>query len=161
MAYNRPYNPDELPRFAEPEQKGGAKPSVAPSSSRYEAQPSSRYETKPPPPRPIELQHRPSDPSRHGSGRPPPQGNPPSSHGGSYGGRGAPDPRNVMSPPPAATGPRPTGQPSHSRPAQNSRPPPSPAPTDGNSDPTLLPLFRAVDKDGWLLTLPTVFSNAT
>ena len=38
----------------------------------------------------------------------------------------------------------------HGRPAANSRPPPTPAPDagGGGSDPTLLPLFRAVDKDG-------------
>lgn len=50
----------------------------------------------------------------------------------------------VMSPPPTG-GPKPIH---HNRPPPNSRPPPSPAPTDGGADPTLLPLFRAVDKDG-------------
>ncbi|KAK3394581.1 hypothetical protein B0H63DRAFT_51073 [Podospora didyma] len=54
MAYNRGYsNPDELPRFAEPEPKGkGAKaqaPAPAPAPN-----PASRYENKPPPPRPLE-----------------------------------------------------------------------------------------------------------
>ncbi|KAK6843491.1 hypothetical protein PG987_004351 [Apiospora arundinis] len=49
-----------------------------------------------------------------------------------------------MSPPPMASGPRPTA---HNRPPASSRPPPSPVPSDG-ADPTLLPLFRAVDKDG-------------
>lgn len=51
-----------------------------------------------------------------------------------------------MSPPPAATGPRPSGHGGRAPPS--SRPPPSPAPIDGAADPTLLPLFRAVDKDG-------------
>ncbi|KAI1382323.1 hypothetical protein F4677DRAFT_401647 [Hypoxylon crocopeplum] len=50
-----------------------------------------------------------------------------------------------MSPPPPASGPRPT---THSRPPAASRPPPSPGPEAGAADPTLLPLFRAVDKDG-------------
>ncbi|GJC87029.1 calcium binding modulator protein [Colletotrichum tofieldiae] len=122
MAYNRPYNPDELPRFAEPEQKGGAapKPSQPPAS-----QP--RYESKPPPPVPRDDYHRP-DP-RNDHRRPSPNA--------MYG---------VSSPPPTG-GPRPTA---HHRPPPNSRPPPSPAPdasADG-ADPTLLPLFRAVDKDG-------------
>lgn len=50
-----------------------------------------------------------------------------------------------MSPPPQASGPRPTA---HNRPPATSRPPPSPALQEGGTDPTLLPLFRAVDKDG-------------
>ncbi len=49
-----------------------------------------------------------------------------------------------MSPPPTAVA-RPT---QHALPPVNSRPPPSPAPRDSSIDPTLLPLFRAVDKDG-------------
>ncbi|KAK4234302.1 hypothetical protein C8A03DRAFT_18770 [Achaetomium macrosporum] len=126
MAYNRPYNPDELPRFAEPEQKGNNK-SPAPVSSA-----SSRYESKPPPPRPLD--HR-------GSGDP-------------YGPRpntqlsprhAAPPDRFGMSPPPTAAAARPVH---HNLPPASSRPPPSPAPRDGSADPTLLPLFRAVDKDG-------------
>lgn len=50
-----------------------------------------------------------------------------------------------MSPPPnpGARPPQP-----HSRPTLNSRPPPSPALDGSGSDPSLLPLFRAVDKDG-------------
>jgi Ca2+-binding EF-hand superfamily protein len=50
-----------------------------------------------------------------------------------------------MSPPPVASGARPGPRPG---PALDSRPPPSPAPRDSSADPTLLPLFRAVDKDG-------------
>ncbi|KAI0136438.1 hypothetical protein BJ170DRAFT_11533 [Xylariales sp. AK1849] len=121
MAYNRPYNPDELPRFAEPELKGNA---PKPSSS-------SRYDSKPPPPIPQgsapSNPHRQSDPRRLS---PQPQY---TNHPGT----------SPMSPPPVASGPRPTVQ---NRPPPSSRPPPSPAPQDG-SDPTLLPLFRAVDKD--------------
>ncbi|KAL2881547.1 hypothetical protein SGCOL_003114 [Colletotrichum sp. CLE4] len=119
MAYNRPYNPDELPRFAEPDQKGGA-----PAHSQQQPQQSSqpRYENKLPPV-PRDDYHRPNDhrrpsPNMYGVSSPPPTGNP-----------------------------RPNAQP---RPPPNSRPPPSPAPdmsADG-ADPTLLPLFRAVDKDG-------------
>ncbi|PHH60068.1 hypothetical protein CDD81_2154 [Ophiocordyceps australis] len=75
MAYNRPYNPDALPRFAEPD---------APAPSRYDS--------KPPPPIP-----------------------------------------KTASPPPERK--------------HASRPPPSPALDAGKADPTLLPLFRAVDKD--------------
>ncbi|KAI1768351.1 hypothetical protein GGR53DRAFT_479010 [Hypoxylon sp. FL1150] len=50
-----------------------------------------------------------------------------------------------MSPPPPASGPRPTA---HNRPPASSQPPSSPGPSAGAADPTLLPLFRAVDKDG-------------
>ncbi|OTA64688.1 EF-hand [Hypoxylon sp. EC38] len=50
-----------------------------------------------------------------------------------------------MSPPPPASGPPPTA---HNRPPPSSRPPPSPSPQEGAADPTLLPLFRAVDKNG-------------
>ncbi|KAK4449439.1 hypothetical protein QBC34DRAFT_90461 [Podospora aff. communis PSN243] len=131
MAYNRPYNPDELPRFAEPEQKGGNKQSS--SSSSYAPAPSTRYENKPPPPRPLE--HRGS--SDRYNNAPGPAGRlsprvPPERYG--------------MSPPPTATGGRPAQR--HDLPPAKSGPPPSPGPRDGNSDPTLLPLFRAVDKDG-------------
>ncbi|KAL2019215.1 hypothetical protein VTK56DRAFT_9942 [Thermocarpiscus australiensis] len=123
MAYNRPYNPDELPRFAEPEQKGGPK-SQAPGPA-----PSSRYENKPPPPRPAEprASTEPYGPTPRLSPR-----------------QAAPPDRYGMSPPPSATG-RPAH---HNLPPASSRPPPSPAPRDSTADPTLLPLFRAVDKDG-------------
>ncbi|KAK4659799.1 hypothetical protein QC762_113600 [Podospora pseudocomata] len=126
MAYNRSYNPDELPRFAEPEQKGPRSPTgQAPP-------PSSRYENKPPPPRPIE--HKNSHYDRYDqTGRLSPRHAPP------------PDRYGGMSPPPTATQGRPVQQ---TRPPASSRPPPSPAPRDGAADPTLLPLFRAVDKDG-------------
>ncbi|KAI9171353.1 Programmed cell death protein [Paramyrothecium foliicola] len=54
-------------------------------------------------------------------------------------------PANFGSPPPTASGPRPTAS---NRPPPASRPPPSPAHDQGNADASLLPLFRAVDKDG-------------
>lgn len=131
-----------------PPQKGGAKPSPPASNPnpRYDSQPSPRYDSKPPPPRPTELAHRPSDHrTASGGGRLSP-GHPPPGQGG----RQQPvDPRYAMSPPPTATGPRPSGH--GSRPAPISKPPPSPGPTDGAADPTLLPLFRAVDKDGQFL----------
>ncbi|KAJ0341072.1 hypothetical protein COL922a_002767 [Colletotrichum nupharicola] len=145
MAYNRPYNPDELPRFAEPEQlmdrstgerltvpfqKGGAAPAPAPAQ-RPSPQP--RYESKPPPPVPHDsYQRRPVD---H---RDPRDDRRPSPSPNIYG---------ATSPPPTG-GPRPTQM--HNRPPPSSRPPPSPAPTEmaDGADPTLLPLFRAVDKDG-------------
>lgn len=45
-----------------------------------------------------------------------------------------------------ASGPRPSH---HTRPPTDNRPPPSPDVALGpNADPQLLPLFRAVDKDG-------------
>ncbi|KAL2122527.1 hypothetical protein VTJ04DRAFT_2982 [Mycothermus thermophilus] len=123
MAYRRPYNPDELPRFAEPEKK-------TKSPVNEEFPPGSRYETKPPPPRPIE--------HRVPSNQFPPRQQP-SPRQPQY-----PD-RYAMSPPPVASGARPGPRPG---PAPDSRPPPSPAPRDSSADPTLLPLFRAVDKDG-------------
>jgi hypothetical protein len=115
-------------------QKGGAPPS------------SSRYESKPPPPlplqqqqppqqqyRPQQQQHSPHHPHSHQNTDPRRLSPSP------YGGHG-----NVMSPPPQAQGPRPT---THNRPPAQQRLPPSPAPAEG-ADPTLLPLFRAVDKNG-------------
>ncbi|EXF79659.1 hypothetical protein CPAR01_05211 [Colletotrichum paranaense] len=127
MAYNRPYNPDELPRFAEPEQKGGAAPAPSQQPSQQHPQQHSqpRYENKLPAV-PRDEYHRPDPRNDHR--------------------RPSPNMYGVSSPPPTGN-PRPNAQP---RPPPNSRPPPSPAPdmsADG-ADPTLLPLFRAVDKDG-------------
>ncbi|KAL3605575.1 hypothetical protein FPOAC2_00522 [Fusarium poae] len=132
MAYNRPYDEDALPRFAEPEQKPGQSRSPAPQQHHPPPQQQQQYQHHPPPqqyqqqPRydkPLPTQR---DARSHSLG----QG--PASHG-------------FMSPPPNPGGARPQA---HNRPAPNSRPPPSPA-LDGNgSDPSLLPLFRAVDKDG-------------
>ncbi|PHH70172.1 hypothetical protein CDD80_6177 [Ophiocordyceps camponoti-rufipedis] len=103
MAYNRPYNPDALPRFAEPDTQHPGQQQQRQQSSSSSSHGQSRYESKPPPPVPS-----------------------------SYA---------MTSPPPSS---------SHGRPHQAaSRPPPSPA-TESSSgaDPTLLPLFRAVDKNG-------------
>ena len=112
-------------------QKGG-KPSS--SSAQAPSSSSSRYENKPPPPRPVE--HRNSD--RHQTGgheraspRPQPGPGPVDRYGG-------------MSPPPTSS----TRPNHHTLPPASSRPPPSPALHDNGADPTLLPLFRAVDKDG-------------
>ncbi|KAI2629607.1 EF-hand [Hypoxylon sp. NC1633] len=140
MAYNRPYNPDELPRFAEPEQKGNT---------------GSRYDSKPQPPVPG-TRHDSLPPRRADQGRLTPTGygsnsspHPSSysnnSHSNSYDYNHKPKPHSPMSPPPTTSGPRPT---THNRPPAVSRPPPSPGPQEGAADPTLLPLFRAVDKDG-------------
>lgn len=108
-------------RFAEPERKqpaASSSPSLTPS----------HYDTKPAPARPQDAYGRP---------HPSPAGRlSPSGHG-PYGA--------VMSPPPPTGGPRPN--PVQNRPPPISRPPPSPAPNEGGADPTLLPLFRAVDKD--------------
>ncbi|GAP86011.2 putative ef-hand protein [Rosellinia necatrix] len=123
MAYNRPYNPDELPRFAEPEQKGSSRP--APS----------HYQSKPPPPVP--------GPSRHDSY--PDRRYEPSHRTSSHHGSMSHPVSHSMSPPPQATAPRPLA---HNRPPASNRPPPSPAPQEGGADPSLRPLFRAVDKDG-------------
>ncbi|KAL3963993.1 hypothetical protein ACCO45_000997 [Purpureocillium lilacinum] len=118
MAYNRPYDPDALPRFAEPEPKPGAAP---PPSASYAQQPSSsRYDSKPPPPAPRDQYKQP--PYGHASPPPPPQ-------------------QQHHQQPPHSQGPP--------RAPAASRPPPSPVPGEGSgSDSTLLPLFRAVDKDG-------------
>ncbi|KAI1428264.1 EF-hand [Xylaria sp. FL1777] len=147
MAYNRPYNPDELPRFAEPEQVCAAIPrqplSVPFSSIHHHHQQQSNkggprpaaahYQSKPPPPVPGPSRHetypnRRQEPSHRNQ-----------SHYGSM------SHATMSSPPPQATGPRPTAL---NRPPNSNRPPSSPAPQDSGADPTLLPLFRAVDKDG-------------
>ncbi|KAI1330047.1 EF-hand [Xylariaceae sp. FL0255] len=116
MAYQRPSNPDELPRFAEPEHRGGSRP----APSQYQSRPN------PPPSN--------SRPQNYQSGGRDHLG--PSSRHDSYS-------NSPMSPPPQTTGPRPSA---HNRPPPATRPPPSPAPE--GADPSLLPLFRAVDKDG-------------
>ncbi|KAI0012149.1 hypothetical protein F4779DRAFT_569602 [Xylariaceae sp. FL0662B] len=146
MAYNRPYNPDELPRFAEPEQKVS----------------STRYEAKPQPPVPVSgssgsaaYSHRQDSipPRRPGGGAVDPGRLSPAHNNNHYAYGGKPSsgsssyhPPSMTSPPPPTSGPRPAA---HSRPPASSRPPPSPGPgLEGAADPTLLPLFRAVDKDG-------------
>ncbi|KAI9904930.1 hypothetical protein N3K66_001459 [Trichothecium roseum] len=108
MAYNRNYDPDALPRFAEPEARGGT-----PSAS---SQPPPQRFDKPPPPLPHQTQQVKQHSLNYGHASPPPTG-----------------------------GQRP---PTHTRPPPQSRPPPTPSMDDSGSDPTLLPLFRAVDKNG-------------
>ncbi|OAA32539.1 peflin [Moelleriella libera RCEF 2490] len=125
MAYNRPSDPDALPRFVEPEHKGGSA-----SSPNYQQ---SRYENKPPPPAPRDTY----PPPHHQPGHSPNQ------HSGSSSG-GAP---SRLSPQQHHNRPPPQSYPPSSR--NSGGPPPSPAPDSGTgADPTLLPLFRAVDKDG-------------
>ncbi|KAG5977986.1 hypothetical protein E4U55_006444 [Claviceps digitariae] len=120
MAYNRPYNPDALPRFAEPEQKPGSAP-----PQTYQQKPS-RYETKPPP-------APPRDPRDHHHSAHSPHQQPTQSqtfHSG-------------------ASAPRqPPHQQRHPSVGGNAGSPASPLESRSGSDPTLLPLFRAVDKDG-------------
>ncbi|PSR97501.1 hypothetical protein BD289DRAFT_362245 [Coniella lustricola] len=130
MAYNQPYNPDALPRFAEPEHKG------TPPPSQYAA-------VKPLSPRPPPQQQQHHTQSRLSPHPPPGQyrSNTQYSQGSQY---GQSQHGNGMSPPPVG-GQRPP--PVQNRPSPASRPPPSPAPGD-DRDPTLLPLFRAVDKNG-------------
>ncbi|OAA42673.1 peflin [Metarhizium rileyi] len=119
MAYNRPNDPDALPRFAEPEQKQGFAPSQTSQQSHYgrnpqSASPRDKYHS--PPPQPI-----------HGQ----------TFHSGSGSGSGS-----------GSHGPRPASQPPSRPPPQQSHsaPPPTPDAASG-TNPTLLPLFRAVDKD--------------
>ncbi|KAG6015604.1 hypothetical protein E4U43_005041 [Claviceps pusilla] len=111
MAYNRPYNPDALPRFAEPE-----KPSSAPPQTHHEK--SSRYETKP-------------SRDHYHSAHPPHQQ--PTHSQTFHSGQAAPRPGSAQ-----------TRQSS----SHNAGSPVSPLEARSGADPTLLPLFRAVDKDG-------------
>lgn len=114
-------------RFAEPDQRH-----PTPSSSQYARKPVS--------PRPAEnYQGRlspnpPHNPAGHGAHTSYSQQQPQRPHYSS-----------TMSPPPVAAAQRPA--PVQNRPPPASRPPPSPAPGE-DRDPTLLPLFRAVDKNG-------------
>lgn len=110
-------------------QKPGSAPPTHPAPPQQ-----SRYERKPPPPLPR-------DQYAH---------HPPQPHPQAQAARQQHHPANNYghSPPPTTSQQRPPVQ---NHPAPSSRPPPSPAPgsdSSGNADPTLLPLFRAVDKDG-------------
>ncbi|KAL7973562.1 hypothetical protein HDV63DRAFT_188364 [Trichoderma sp. SZMC 28014] len=167
MAYQRPYDEDALPRFAEPEPKPGSVPphhGGPPPQARYDRPPQQQYQQpqqqqyqqpqyqqQHPPrqqPSPRHDQHYDHPPRQntggHGPGQPrydqPPQqrhdNRSPIHHPGAYG---------LGSPPPVAAAQRPAAQ---HHPAAASRPPPSPANDANGADPTLLPLFRAVDKDG-------------
>ncbi|KAK5990585.1 Programmed cell death protein 6 [Cladobotryum mycophilum] len=149
MAYNKPYDPDALPRFAEPEpeqslinhllqQKPG---SVPPPQPRYDQQPQQpRYD------RQQYQQAPPRQNSRYDQQQPRYDQQPQQQR--------YQDPRSPVvqghsmyaASPPPVVGQRPA---QHTRPAAASKPPPSPKQEQGGSaDPTLLPLFRAVDKDG-------------
>ncbi|KAI9053671.1 hypothetical protein LZ554_002625 [Drepanopeziza brunnea f. sp. 'monogermtubi'] len=143
MAYNRTFNPDSLPAFAEPERKGSSSttphiqaqqphPTSYAALQKQQQQQQAQY-SKPAPPIPAGHQRRQSSgmqPANHGSYGPPP---PKPSYG-------------YSSPPPSTNyGGRPA--PVQNKPPPMSRPPPTPAPTNG-ADPALWPLFKAVDKDG-------------
>ncbi|KAK4060523.1 uncharacterized protein Triagg1_10700 [Trichoderma aggressivum f. europaeum] len=182
MAYNRPYDPDALPRFAEPDQavnqsfvlrfflqKPGQAPSPhpgAPPQQRYDRPPQPQYQQQQPqyqqhqqPPPQHQYDHPPRrDTAGHGPG---PYDHPPRRDTAGHGQQGQPrydqqrhDTRSPIthpgayglgSPPPVAAAQRPVAQ---HHPAATSRPPPSPSNDANGADPTLLPLFRAVDKDG-------------
>ncbi|TAQ90487.1 hypothetical protein B7494_g1153 [Chlorociboria aeruginascens] len=155
MAYNRTFNPDALPAFAEPEKKGSnsnnsTQSPMSPAPSQGFAQPpqhslaqqatyNQQYGNRPPPPLP---KTSPQPPDPYSSGRPSPQMQPPANYG--YG-TSPPNPHRYSSPPVPTnySGP----QNVQDRPQATSRPPPSPAPASG-ADPALFPLFKAVDKDG-------------
>ncbi|CUS07473.1 unnamed protein product [Tuber aestivum] len=135
MAYYNS-NPDALPAHAEPEQAAQMM--------------SGGYDNRPPPSRP------PPAGANYGGGggakpmspRPDPyrqqQGFPQGQQGYSQPPPGRP--QQFQSPPPGQFGSPPSGH-LGQRPPPASRPPPTPAPPQG-VDPTLFPLFKAVDKDG-------------
>ncbi|KAH8815043.1 calcium binding modulator protein-like protein [Xylogone sp. PMI_703] len=166
MAYNKAFNPDSLPAFAEPERQKGSKPtSPQPSQGQYQQS----YNQRPPgvPPKQDQDYYRPSGGPGPGPGpgqRLSPQQNrpygtspPPNSYNNNY---GAPPAHNYNQnqnhnnnnhgyiSPVQHQGSFGRPPPQQNRPPQQpmSRPPPSPAPPNG-ADPVLLPLFRAVDKD--------------
>ncbi|KAF3179283.1 hypothetical protein TWF106_007935 [Orbilia oligospora] len=154
MAYYHS-NPDDLPIHAEPEQaaqilsgQGNRKPSYPPqnqnqnqggyNTNQYNNQYSNNqygahggYGGKPQPPIPQQQNHGPSRTYSH------------SSHGSTPG----PIPGGFpQSPPPGHNNNTGFAAGLPARPG-SSRPPPTPAPPQG-ADPTLYPLFKAVDKDG-------------
>ncbi|ATY58730.1 Programmed cell death 6 [Cordyceps militaris] len=174
MAYNRAYDPDSLPRFAEPDEKPGQAPQPRPPQQQYRPQPAPPQQHRPQPPPPQQQQqtyHQQPPPPQQQTyhQQPPPQQqrfnqNPPPPLKDQYArpqdkyARPSPThsqsqnlrqqtPNYGHSPPANATAHRPP--PPASRPSPTSIPPPSPAPgADSGVDPTLLPLFRAVDKAG-------------
>lgn len=158
-------------------QKGGAAPKSSssggppPSSSKYDKYDSrdhqsssrydSKYDSKPPPPVPRDSGRDPRDLRDSRDPRDSRDARDPRDARDSRDPRDR-DPRDrdsdrrrysptgptagFTSPPPSAHGPRPSAG---GRAPASSRPPPSPAAdASGGADPTLLPLFRAVDKDG-------------
>ncbi|KAA8570303.1 hypothetical protein MFRU_005g03870 [Monilinia fructicola] len=138
MAYNKAFNPDSLPAFAEPERKSTQSPSIQNSiqspvhSQAQQAMYNAQYEKRP---SPVQTAH-PND-RRPDGRRLSPQMHPPANYGVS------PPNRGYASPPP---GQFQAGRVApQTRPAQFSRPTHSPAPP--GADPQLWPLFQAVDKD--------------
>ncbi|EPE27206.1 EF-hand [Glarea lozoyensis ATCC 20868] len=170
MAYNRTFNPDSLPAFAEPERKQGAPPppQAPPSHSQtpplqhhnshhaqqhhsaaQEAAYAQQYGNRPQPslPRPDQRQQG-RDPRRLSPQMQPSAnygygGSPPASSHGGYGGQS----QSTSASGYAAASGHGRPPPAQQRPPPVSRPPPSPAPPNG-ADPALWPLFKAVDKDG-------------
>ncbi|OAA73106.1 peflin [Cordyceps fumosorosea ARSEF 2679] len=158
MAYNRSYDPDSLPRFAEPNEKPGQAP---PPQAR--PPPQQQYRPQPPPPQQHRPQHTPPQQQGHHQ-QPPPQQprynqNPPPPLKDQYARPQDPYARpspthpqsaNYGHSPPARTASnRPPPPAAGSRPSPTSAVPPSPAPdADSSSNATLRPLFHAVDKEG-------------
>ncbi|TVY87938.1 Programmed cell death protein [Lachnellula willkommii] len=150
MAYNRTFNPDSLPAFAEPERKTGkhenpppSNYSTAPSGHTQAQQLAHQQYNKPQPLLPTQ-NRKSSQPPVPGGQRLSPQMPPQGNYG--YGSSPPASSHGYASPPPASYGSRPP--PAQQRPPPMSRPPPSPAPPSGGGDPALWPLFKAVDKDG-------------
>lgn len=132
------------------------------SASSTQGQPAQhqQYNNKPPPPLPGQdnlrshsyggssqgRQHspavQPQDIRSHSYGGVSGQGRQPSPTMGPQGGHA------YTNSPPSNNGRFPPQYQTQPRPPQGTRPPPSPAPGGKSADPTLLPLFRAVDKTG-------------
>ncbi|KAH0544172.1 hypothetical protein FGG08_001617 [Glutinoglossum americanum] len=131
-------------------QQGGGRPS---QNQNYQQGPPSYGKPQPAPPRqPQQGGYGSGSGGQYGGGDGGYGGGRGGGRGGGYGGEpGDPSRRynqGMMSPPPQnyGSGPPPAGL-SHNRPPTDSRPPRTPAPPQG-ADPTLFPLFKAVDKEG-------------
>ncbi|KAM0743145.1 hypothetical protein ACQRIT_003322 [Beauveria bassiana] len=184
MAYNRSYDPDSLPRFAEPNEKSGQAPPPPPQQQQQQQQhrpqpppqqqnyyqqppPQQRYNQSPQPPpkeqyaRPQDQYARPQDQYARPQDqhtRPQDQyARPQDQHTRQQDQYARPSPTQNLrqptnyghSPPAHVASHRPPPPSADTRPSLTSVPPPSPAPgADSGSDPTLRPLFRAVDKAG-------------
>ncbi|KAI5786358.1 hypothetical protein DFH27DRAFT_487189 [Peziza echinospora] len=121
MAYRQHANPDALPIHAEPDQAAQILAGGGAPQGRQPPQQQQQNYGRPQPPMNQQYQGQ----GYHQQGPPPQQTfTPPPQHG--YG-----HPQQMQPP----------------QRAQTSRPPPTPAPPQG-VDPTLYPLFKAVDKDG-------------
>ncbi|RPA96176.1 EF-hand [Choiromyces venosus 120613-1] len=132
MAYYNS-NPDALPAHAEPEQaaqmmSGGG------------------YDNRPSPNRPSPAGANYGDGAKPKSPRPDPYRQQQGGFPQGQQGHNQPPRQQYQSPPPGQFGGPPPGQFGQRSPPV-SRPPPTPAPPQG-VDPTLFPLFKAVDKDG-------------